>query len=352
MLSRILPARLAPCAVALVCCVLLGCSGTDAPGQAVGGAGAAALPLAGVSSGGTAGVGATGGSVSAGNMSGGVSGNGGANGGGSGGASAGGGTGGTGGTGGASGGASGTGGASGASAAGGSGGAAPYNPCPTNGDPCRVIPLGDSITWGAGSTNLQSYRAELFHLSLMNNKKLTFVGSSQDGPDMVDGVAFPKHHEGHSGWTIDDGGGRMGLYPQVQAWLTNTPPDIVTLMIGTNDVDIKLDPDNAPMRLGLLLDRISMFAPSALIVVAQIVPTKDDTENVRTMAYNNAILGIVKTRTDAGKHIAVADMYGAFTKNPTYKDDYMTDNLHPKDAGYTVMANTWYAAIGSLLPAK
>jgi len=30
----------------------------------------------------------------------------------------------------------------------------------------------------------------------------------------------------------------------------------------------------------------------------------------------------------------------------------MTDNLHPKDAGYTVMANTWYAAIGGLLPAK
>ena len=214
------------------------------------------------------------------------------------------------------------------------------------------MPLGDSITWGAGSTNLQSYRAELFHLALMNNKKLTFVGSAQDGPTLVDNVAFPRHHEGHSGWTIDDGGQRMGLYPQVQGWLVATPPDIVTLMIGTNDVDISLDLANAPKRLGLLIDRIAMYAPTALIAVAQIVPTKDDGENVRTMAYNGAIPGVVKTRTDAGKHVIVVDMYGAFTKNANYKTDYMTDNLHPKDAGYTVMANTWYAAIGSLLPAK
>jgi lysophospholipase L1-like esterase len=214
------------------------------------------------------------------------------------------------------------------------------------------MPLGDSITWGAGSTNTQSYRAPLFHLSLMNNKKLTFVGSAQDGPDTVDGVPFPKHHEGHSGWTIDDGGGRMGLYPQIQMWLTNTPPDIVTLMIGTNDVDISLDLANAPMRLGLLLDRISMYAPNALIVVAQIVPTTDDTENVRTMAYNGAIPGLVKDRVDAGKHVISVDMYGAFMKNPDFKTAYMNDKLHPKDPGYAVMADTWWAAIGDLLPAK
>lgn len=227
-----------------------------------------------------------------------------------------------------------------------------FNPCPTNGDPCRIMPLGDSITDGVGSSHGASYRLELFRLSLMNNKKLTFVGSHESGPNMVDNVAFPKKQEGHSGWTIDDGGGRSGLYPKMQEWLTAQPPHIVTLMIGTNDVDLNLDLANAPKRLGLLLDRIIQYAPGALIVVAQMVPTTDDTENQRVMTYNNAIPELVKTRADAGKHVTMVDMYGGFTKNANYKTEYMNDKLHPKDAGYVAMANIWWAKVGPLLPAK
>jgi lysophospholipase L1-like esterase len=244
------------------------------------------------------------------------------------------------------------GGGGGVAGGGGTGGQAPYNPCPTNGDACRIMPLGDSITDGVGSSTGASYRLELFRLSLMNNKKLTFVGSHESGPDMVDNTPFPKKQEGHSGWTIDDGGGRSGLYPKIQGWLTSTPPDIVTLMIGTNDVDISLDLANAGTRLGLLLDRIAMYAPNALIVVAQMVPTKDDGENQRVITYNSAIPNLVKTRADAGKHIVMVDMYSAFTSNPNYKTQYMNDNLHPKDAGYVAMANVWWTAVGGFLPAK
>lgn len=215
------------------------------------------------------------------------------------------------------------------------------------------MPLGDSITDGVGSSNGKpSYRYELFRASLSNGKKLTFVGSAQNGPDMVEGVTFPKNHEGHSGWTIDDGGDRSGLYPKIEGWLDSAKPHIVTLMIGTNDVNINLDLPNAPQRLGLLLDRIINKSPNALVVVAQIVPTKVDSTNDRVKAYNAAIPALVKARADAGKHITMVDMYGAFTKNADYKTAYMKDDLHPQDAGYVVMANTWYAAIGSLLPEK
>lgn len=230
---------------------------------------------------------------------------------------------------------------------------AEYNPCPTNGDPCRIMPLGDSITDGAGSSTGASYRLELFRLALKNNKKIVFVGSHTSGPDMVDNQPFPKYQEGHSGWTIDDGGGRSGLYPKIQGWLAtampSAPPHIVTLMIGTNDVDIQLDLPNAMNRLGLLVDRIIMNAPNALIVVAQIVPTTDDGENGRVQSYNGGIPALVKMRADAGKHVTMVDMYGAFTKNASYKTEYMNDKLHPKDPGYVVMANTWYDKIGGLL---
>src|SRR5689334_11199733 len=104
-------------------------------------------------------------------------------------------------------------------------------------------------------------------------------------------------------------------------------------MIGTNDMNVPVDPDQAPTRLGLLLDRIFMYAPNALVIVAQIVPSTDDALNQRIAKYNAAIPAIVTARADAGKHIIMVDMYTAFTKNADYKSAYMNDTLHPKDAG-------------------
>jgi phospholipase/lecithinase/hemolysin len=42
-------------------------------------------------------------------------------------------------------------------------------------------------------------------------------------------------------------------------------------------------------------------------------------------------------------------MYNAFASNPNYSTLLLADRLHPTPAGFTVMANTWYAAIGPLL---
>jgi lysophospholipase L1-like esterase len=323
---------------------LLACSDSESPGptSSAGSGGQAQAGSSGSSGGGAAGAS---GANTAGSTSGGSSGGGGVAG-----SSGGGGVAGAGGSGGVAG-SGGSGGSAGSGGSGGSGGQAPYNPCPTNGDPCRVMPLGDSITDLGGQEN-GAYRVDLFKLSLTNNKKLTFVGSHESGPQMVEGVPFPRRQEGHSGWTIADGGGRDGLYEDIQGWLMTTPPDIVTLMIGTNDTDLQLDLPNAPMRLGLLLDRIAMYAPSALTVVAQIVPSTDDALNQRVQAYNAAIPALVKARADAGKHVIMVDMYTAFTMNPNYKTAYMGDRLHPKAEGLVVMANTWWAAIGGLLPPK
>jgi len=230
--------------------------------------------------------------------------------------------------------------------------AAAYNPCPAKGTACSIMALGDSITDGAGGSG-GSYRPALFKLALNQGQTITFVGSGMNGPNTVMGpdggvVNFPKGHEGHSGYTIDDGGGRTGIHNLTVPAMNMYHPNIITLMIGTNDTDIMLDLPNAPMRLGRLMDDILAADSKVLLVVAQIVPTKDDNENIRVKAYNDAIPGLVKTRADAGKHVITVDMYGGFQANANYKNDYMNDNLHPKDAGYAKMADIWYAAIGPL----
>jgi lysophospholipase L1-like esterase len=216
------------------------------------------------------------------------------------------------------------------------------------------MPIGDSITFGSHSSG-GGYRVELFRQSLMNSKKITFVGRNSNGPDtvVVSGTTtnFPKNHEGYSGYTIDTNtaADRIGISSIVDAALTAGKPHIVLLMIGTNDVNNNLDLSNAPTRLGNLLDRITTLAPNALLVIAKITPTQSDATNTKVRSYNGAISGLVQTRASAGKHIILVDMYAALTANPSYKTAWLDDSLHPNDAGYVVMGQTWYAGVKSYL---
>jgi GDSL-like Lipase/Acylhydrolase family len=248
-----------------------------------------------------------------------------------------------------------TGGVGGSPEQGGAGGQSAYNPCPATGA-CVILPFGDSITWGwAGVENtddLGGYRSQLFALSVADHKSLTFVGTQADGPATVSGEAFPRNHEGHAGYTIDDSGSLMGITPLV----VNAPgvirtyePNIVLLMIGTNDMANSVDLANAPTRLGKLIDDIFADAPNVLVVVAQITPSQKGPANISTQAYNAAIPGIIRPRVAAGKHLIVVNMYAAFTVKSNWPSTLMTDSVHPNAAGYQIMAQTWYPAISRFL---
>jgi lysophospholipase L1-like esterase len=226
-----------------------------------------------------------------------------------------------------------------------------FHPCPPAGTACVIMPLGDSITFGYKSTTGGGYRIELLTDIWGANHDATFVGTSTSGPTTLAGKPFPQSNEGHSGYTIDDAPavGRSGISPLVPASLMKYTPHIVTLMIGTNDVDTMNDLANAPARLGKLLDTITTTSPNALLVVAQITPTGTDAENVRVQAFNAAIPALVMSRAAAGKHVILVDMYAALTANPAYRTADMADGLHPNDTGYAVLGDTWYAALAPYL---
>ncbi|MEO8215380.1 MAG: SGNH/GDSL hydrolase family protein, partial [Myxococcales bacterium] len=238
-----------------------------------------------------------------------------------------------------------------------------YSPCPAPPALCKILPFGDSITMGVGSNGSNSnggYRVELFHRAHADGKSITFVGTATaNGPTMVDGVTFPRQHEGHSGYTIDNAPGKSGISPLVTRVMPATKPDIVTLMIGTNDVQHDIDVTNAPARLGKLLDSIIATDAHMLLVVAQIVPTTDAKVNVAVQAFNNAIPALVNSRSAAGKHIILVDMYQPIASAPGFqasgstvpdnKVGPMYDWLHPNVAGYKVMGDTWYDAIKGAL---
>lgn len=217
-------------------------------------------------------------------------------------------------------------------------GSAGYSPCPSDGEPCKILPLGDSITFGMGDgmsfLNPGGYRSELFELALADNHNITFVGSQQNGPDQVNGMSFPGNHEGYSGWTIDQ---IAGLVPMPAF---DDDPDIVLLMAGTNDM-YRAGAQGAAMRLERLIDKIVETDPDVLLVVAQITPLPSSEANVQ--AFNQAIPAIVESRQSAGKHVLVVDM------NTDFPVSELADRVHPNADGYGRMAGIWYQAIEPVL---
>ena len=232
--------------------------------------------------------------------------------------------------------------------AGGSSGS-PYNPCPSTGA-CAILPLGDSITAGTGSSDGGGYRVELFKQAVANSQSITFVGTLSSGPATVSGKPFPKSHEGHSGFVIDTIPQRQGISSVTDAAIAKSIPHIVLLMIGTNDIPWNYDLANEPTRLGNLIDQITVDAPKALVVVAQIGPSNDDARTALIKAYNDGIPAVVQARVAAGKHVAMVDMFTPFVSNPNYKTALLSDEVHPNPAGYVILGQVWYAAIQSFLP--
>jgi len=232
-----------------------------------------------------------------------------------------------------------TGGSAGHGATGGSGGnAAAYNPCPTNGDPCKVLPLGDSITFGINYEG--SYRVELFKKAVTASQNITFVGTQTNGPTMAPGttVPFPRNHEGWSGYTID----------MILAKAANDvqfSPHIILLHAGTNDTYMS-DPSGAPMRLSSAVDSLTTMFPSALIVVAKIIPYPSQIANVNLI--NNSIPSMVTMKQSAGKHVISVDLNTGFDT----KTMLSSDSIHPNQTGYNWMGDAWYGVVGPLFPAK
>ncbi|UXY17776.1 ricin-type beta-trefoil lectin domain protein [Streptomyces cynarae] len=192
--------------------------------------------------------------------------------------------------------------------------------------PLRVMPLGDSITWGVGSSTGNGYRGPLWNELAADGHPLDFVGTGRNG-SMSD-----PDNEGHSGYRIDQ------IAALADASLTRYRPNVVTLHIGTNDLQGASEVDTAIARLRSLVNQITADVPDATVLVASLVVSTSSSEEQFRGAYNQAIPRIVSDAQAAGKHVAYVDMSSLTTAD-------LADPLHPNDAGYQKMADAFHRGI-------
>jgi len=229
----------------------------------------------------------------------------------------------------------------------------------------RIMPLGDSITRGSGF-GYGNYRRPLQSLLTRGGYAFEFVGANTEQSQNYHGsdpeqnfTPYQPSHEGYGGFRIeqisgdtsakDDGG---VSYPGLTPTLAADKPDIVLLMLGTNDVNQAFDPGgpgyaggsgfaaDAAGRLDTLIGRLYASSPDLTVVVAAITPLADPAKEKQAKAYNAFVPQIVAAHRKQGQHVLFADMHAVLTPA-----DLSPDGIHPGTLGYDKMARVWYQAM-------
>jgi lysophospholipase L1-like esterase len=134
----------------------------------------------------------------------------------------------------------------------------------------RFLPLGDSLTEGVSTLAFPgSYRNRLHQLLETAGFNVDFIGNGSDAnnPTLPD-----TDHEGHGGFKID----------QIQSgissgWLDSVEdPDVILLLIGTNDFSANNPPDLIETRFSNLIADLATRRPFAKIIVSTLPPRTDD----------------------------------------------------------------------------
>lgn len=205
----------------------------------------------------------------------------------------------------------------------------------------RIMPLGDSITYGQGWDPHGGYRAVLREKLVEAGYDVDYVGT-QTGNQGTLAAAGDVEHEGHPGWTVDR------VTAALPEWSSRIDgPHIVLLKIGTNNCN----GDHATVisQIGDLLDAIKRLQPSAHVIVGTLIPFLNGSEvgsnNAWIQAHNELLRAEVQRRANLGDGVSLADLYSVVS--PT---EGMNDDRHPNESGYRAMAQVWFDAIRTVCP--
>ena len=239
--------------------------------------------------------------------------------------------------------------------------------------PLVIMPMGDSITQGAGAGG--GYRSPLYTALSGAAFQLQFIGARSDNATTILTNAGQTHHEGHGSYSTDlllgnlDANKPYGGTDEGGFWITGISgtrapayPDLILLMIGTNDIGMWAHtPAQTIAYYDQLLTKLVTLRPSARIICASVVPfvlsyfenaypdkvgvyTNREPNNV---IFNSMLPDLVATHQAAGHRVQFYDMRQKI--NPTSALTLIGgDGVHPNQAGYNAIASGWFDAMKQL----
>ncbi|MFZ5516472.1 MAG: Ig-like domain-containing protein [Candidatus Zhuqueibacterota bacterium] len=201
----------------------------------------------------------------------------------------------------------------------------------------KIMPLGDSITQGKFSSDQGGYRQYLQGYLTGYSISYNFVGS------LSNGTFADKEHEGHDGYTAAQ------INSNVNGWLSTYAPNYVLLIIGANDISGSIDPSVIVGNIESIVDKIYSYNNSTYILLSSLTPRGDYPADSLTTVLSKYIKRLYEEKRADGYNVRYIGLNEMFKYNENWATEYMTDAIHPNDAGYNVIAETFFHAMINII---
>jgi lysophospholipase L1-like esterase len=206
--------------------------------------------------------------------------------------------------------------------------------------PLRIMPAGDALAlgWPDGGYDRGGYRGPLWGRLLAARGKgaVDFVGAVRSGPFAID-----RDHEAFADVTVD------GLAERLRADLPIHAPDVVLLLVGSNDVSAGAPDEVVVGRLAALIDGALSRAPRPRLLVGGLVGVRAGAPAAeRFTAVNAGLRAAVQSRAARGEPVQFVDLPARVGRTAA---DFSGDGLHLSSRGYDQLAQAWFEALGPLL---
>ncbi|KAL6710285.1 hypothetical protein ACN47E_009231 [Coniothyrium glycines] len=202
----------------------------------------------------------------------------------------------------------------------------------------KVMPFGASIVSRCWRANLQT------KLKAAGIKNIDFVGTQTSS---CAGTGIDQNHEGHPGSLATDYA-KNGNLP---GWLNANPPDVVVMLLGTNDVLIGKKPNNEILAAyDTLIAQMRTKNSKVQIVFSNLLPLdptrwpQAGVDGIKSL--NAAIASYAPGKSTRNSPVYFVDNYAGFNAVTD-----TTDGEHPNDAGNEKMAGKFLSPVKTAIQA-
>ena len=217
-------------------------------------------------------------------------------------------------------------------------------------EPLRILTLGDSLTYGvnldlSGDEPRVAYRQTLSRNLIDYFGEVVFVGNVDKYTTTITDPHLYRH-SGYSGYVIEDVyhvDQHPGIKPMVDEMMAKYKPDIVIMMLGTNDLGLALMVNDIIPRWESFVKQVEAQLPENGLLLCSALPPISTTPKEPT--FNEKIQSKVHALANEGYKIGFVDPHTPMEPN---EDGYLnSDGVHFNAVGYNMIGRIFTDAITS-----